>query len=74
MSENYIIQESQQKLMPVNFTFSPEKRPGTFIRIDIMVESIKFRAWLFKTKDVVSFVKISNVNISNMPIFIVEKM
>ena len=33
-------------------------------------------AWLFKTNDVVSegFVKISNVNISNMPIFFVEKM
>ena len=34
------------------------------------------RAWLFKTNNVVSlrFVKISNVNISNMPIFFVKKM
>ena len=34
------------------------------------------RAWLFKTNDVVSlhFVKISNVKISNTPIFFVEKM
>ena len=33
-------------------------------------------AQLFKTNDVVSkqFVKISNTNISNMPIFFVEKM
>ena len=33
-------------------------------------------AWLFKTNDVVSLkdVKISNVNILNLPIFFVEKM
>ena len=34
------------------------------------------RAWLFKTNDIVSkrVVKISNLNISNKPIFFVEKM
>ena len=37
---------------------------------------LSFWAQLFKSNDVVSyrFVKISNFNISNMPIFFVEKM
>ena len=40
------------------------------------IDKVHYRARLFKTNDVVSqrFVKISNVNISNMPIFFVEKM
>ena len=43
--------------------------------IDFLSSTVMFRARLFKTNDVVSKrdVKISNVNISNMPIFFVEK-
>ena len=43
--------------------------------IDFLSSKVMFRARLFKTNDVVSKrdVKISNVNISNMPIFFVEK-
>ena len=42
----------------------------------IMCKVSQFRARLFKTNDVASkrFVKTSNVNISNMPIFFVEKI
>ena len=50
-----------------------------YLLIEILLEKggiLKSRARLFKTNDVVSqrFVKISNVNISDMPIFFVEKM
>ena len=43
---------------------------------DSILFCIKYWAWLFKTNDIVSehFVKISNVNISNIPIFFVEKI
>ena len=41
-----------------------------------MFSSSAYRAQLFKTNDIVSYrdVKISNVSISNMPTFFVEKM
>ena len=43
---------------------------------ELQPNTIKVRARLFKANEVVSyrFVKISNINISNMPIFFVEKM
>ena len=43
---------------------------------EICITNIFLRARLFKTKDIVSqrFVKISNDNIRNMPVFFVEKM
>ena len=47
------------------------------LRIYIKLENLKItRARLFKTNDVFSYwdVKISNINISNMPIFFVDKM
>ena len=46
-----------------------------FVRSVCFVKQYLFsRAQLFKTNDVISFVKILNINISNTLLFFVEKM
>ena len=65
-----------ERMDPVGDPNSSTSHAAGDLLIPFTVSLLQFWAWLFKTNDVVSlrFVKISNINISNIPIFFVEKM
>ena len=70
---------SETGIVPTRFEISETRIIQTHFEIletGVIQTYFDIRAWLFKTNDIVSyfFVKISNVNISNTPIFFVEKM